>query len=108
MLRHDALKTRFDRGEAAYGIVTARPDPDLIGASEVPPTPGRRWFPVSFLPPGQEARSAPAARLGMASLTAGANTSALRTRRFARCILLRMLRQLTPSTRSLRPRACAL
>jgi 2-keto-3-deoxy-L-rhamnonate aldolase RhmA len=32
---HDALKSRIDRGEVAYGVVTAWPDPDLIEAAGV-------------------------------------------------------------------------
>lgn len=32
-MQHDALRTRLDRGEVAYGVVTAWPDPDLIEAA---------------------------------------------------------------------------
>lgn len=32
-MRHDPLRTRLDRGEVAYGIVTAWPGPDLIEAA---------------------------------------------------------------------------
>jgi 2-keto-3-deoxy-L-rhamnonate aldolase RhmA len=34
-MQHDALKTRIDRGEVAYGLVTAWADPDLIEAAGV-------------------------------------------------------------------------
>lgn len=34
-MQADALKARLDRGEVAYGIVTAWPDPDLIEAAGV-------------------------------------------------------------------------
>jgi len=31
-MQGDALNVRLDRGEIAYGVVTAWPDPDLVGS----------------------------------------------------------------------------